>query len=95
MTTRFLLTRAEVAAQLGMTPATFGRRLATLRRAGFPAPVPHMGRRYDPRAIEAWLAAQRTPPGAPADDPTGAAPPAEDVAGWQAVLDRRAASIRH
>jgi predicted DNA-binding transcriptional regulator AlpA len=79
---RLLLRTPEVAALLAMSVESFYRRRAALDAAGFPKPVPGMGVRYDPLAIQEWLAAQRTRPGA-------TTPPLDDVAGWQAELDRR------
>ena len=82
MSGRLLLRAPEVAALLGMSVRAFHAARARLRDRGFPAPVPGMGPRYDPRAIEAWLAR--------AQGKAAASPPVEDIAGWQAELDRRA-----
>lgn len=86
MTARLLINTAEVAELLGMTVHTFYRRRAQLHRVGFPNPVPGMGIRYDPLAIQAWLARQRTASATPAPPPMQ-----DDVAGWQGELDRRLA----
>lgn len=65
---RPLLTAREVAQLLGMTRAAWYRRRPALEAAGFPPPVPALGNRWDPAAIERWLAAQRgEAPPEPAD----------------------------
>jgi len=57
-----LLKHGQVAQLLGHSADWFSRHRAQLEAQGFPRPVPGCGRRWDPAAIEAWLAAQR--PGA-------------------------------
>jgi hypothetical protein len=65
---------AQVADRLAMTPAAFCARRRRLEEDhGFPPPVPGLGRRWNPAAIEAWLAQQAG--GMPAQD----APSAEDI----------------
>ena len=91
-----LLTAAEVAHALGVTLPAFWHALPDLRaEKGFPMPV--LPRRYDPDAITAWLARQRTEAAPfPAASPPPAEPrrpPAEDIDGWQAELDRRLAGL--
>jgi len=50
---------AQVAERLAMSPAAFAARRRRLEEDhGFPPPVPGLGRRWDPQAIEAWLARQ-------------------------------------
>jgi predicted DNA-binding transcriptional regulator AlpA len=56
---RPLLTARDVAALLGVTVSYWYRRRRALEAAGFPPPVPALGNRWDPVAIERWLAAQR------------------------------------
>jgi hypothetical protein len=49
---------AQVADRLAMTPAAFNARRRRLEADhGFPPPVPGLGRRWNPAAIEGWLAA--------------------------------------
>lgn len=65
---------AQVAERLALTPAAFCQRRRQLEdRHGFPPPVPGLGRRWNPAAIEAWLAQQAG--GVP--DPAAATP--EDI----------------
>jgi hypothetical protein len=65
---------AQVADRLAMTPAAFNARRRRLEADhGFPPPVPGLGRRWNPAAIEAWLAAQA------GGQPDQQAPSAEDV----------------
>lgn len=79
-----LLTMREVAARLGYGYDWFRKHRAALERDHkFPAMVPGCGFRWDPRAIDRWLARQD---GAePAADPLTV-----DIA---ATLDARAAAI--
>ncbi len=61
-----LLQAGEVAVILGMPSGrSFLARLPRLRGHGFPATVPGCGRRWDRRAVEAWLdrCAAREDPG--------------------------------
>ena len=81
-----LIRTKDVAAMLGLRLPSFYRRRAALEAAGFPGPVTACGLRWDPVAIDAWLAGLRAP--APAPDPH-AVPAADDVAAWQTELDRR------
>jgi predicted DNA-binding transcriptional regulator AlpA len=64
---RPLLTAGEVAALLGLTRAAWYRRRRVLEAAGFPPPVPALGNRWDPAAIDRWLAIQRGEAVEPAD----------------------------
>jgi hypothetical protein len=57
-----LLTAHQVAELLGLRPRQFAARRAGLVAAGFPAAVAGLPDRWDPLAIEAWLAAQRPAP---------------------------------
>ncbi len=59
MSIRPLLTAREVAQLLGLTRAAWYRRRPALEAAGFPPPVPALGNRWDPAAIDRWLAEQR------------------------------------
>lgn len=55
-----LLSYADVAACLAVTRSWLHRnRRALAVQHGFPPPVPGMGLRWDPLAIDAWLATQR------------------------------------
>lgn len=76
MTVRRLLTSRDVAALLGVTREYFYRRRATLEAKGFPPPIPALGNRWDPTAIDAWLARER-----------GEAP--AEPAGWEERLAAR------
>lgn len=56
--TRSLLSRAEVAERLSISPDAFRRRYVDLRADGFPAAVfgeATAGARWDPAAIDRWL----------------------------------------
>lgn len=69
---RALLTAHQVAAALSLRSArSFHNRRAALEAEGFPRPVRGLPDRWDPAAIEAWLAAQR--PAAAAPDSLAAA----------------------
>lgn len=58
-----LWTAHQVAKALALpTVRHFRCRRRRLEQAGFPAPVRGLPDRWDPRAIEAWLAAQRPAP---------------------------------
>lgn len=61
MTVRRLLSARDVAELLGWSVNYWYRRRAALEAAGFPRPlrVGKVGTRWDPAAIEAWLAAKR------------------------------------
>jgi predicted DNA-binding transcriptional regulator AlpA len=52
---------------------------------GFPAPLPGLGKRWDPVAVDAWLDAQLAPELSPARPQAAAAAP-----DWEAELIRRA-----
>lgn len=85
-----LLTFPEVAERLGVPLNSLYRNHRVLREEhGFPAPVPGLGRRWDPQAIENWLATQRGEP-----VPIGQLLPPDtttaEVFDWQQELDRRA-----
>ena len=57
-----LWTAHQVAQALALPSArAFHCRRRRLEQAGFPPPVAGLPDRWDPRAIEAWLAAQRPP----------------------------------
>jgi predicted DNA-binding transcriptional regulator AlpA len=57
---RHLLTAHQVAELLALGgPRSFAQRRRRLEGLGFPPPVPGLGRRWDPAAIAAWLAAKR------------------------------------
>lgn len=57
-----LLTMREVAERLAHGYDWFRRQRKTLERdEGFPKPVSGCGNRWDPRAIDRWLAAQGGP----------------------------------
>jgi predicted DNA-binding transcriptional regulator AlpA len=81
-----IITRAQVADLLGVSPSTLLGRIAELRRAHqFPPAVPCSGgRRYSRAAILAWIDGHR-PPARPADPALDA-----DVAACEAVLLTRA-----
>lgn len=80
---RQLLTAHQVAMTLALDSAmSFHRRRRCLEAEhGFPAPVPGLGLRWDPAAIDAWLGRQR-----------GAAPAAADE-GVESLLVARARAI--
>jgi len=81
----------QAADALGLTVDGFCRRRARLEAGGFPRPLPGLRRRYDPLAIEGWLARLRGSANAP---PDAAAPPEPGSdAAFQAELDRRALSL--
>lgn len=47
----------QVAERLAISPAAFRQRRRRLEEEhGFPPPVPGLGRRWNPAAIEAWIA---------------------------------------
>ncbi|MBR0651376.1 hypothetical protein GXW78_17010 [Roseomonas terrae] len=49
----------QVADRLALSPAAFAARRRRLEdEHGFPGPVPGLGRRWNPAAVEAWLARQ-------------------------------------
>lgn len=55
-----LLTATQVSRVLGhRSPTWFPRHRTRLEAEGFPLPVKGVGPRWDPLAIEAWLAQQR------------------------------------
>ena len=81
-----LMRPKEIAKALGVPLPTFYASVVRLRRdEGFPEPLPGMGGRYDPMAIEAWRRqrAKLTPAPTPAmhSDP--------EIAAMQAILDAR------
>jgi predicted DNA-binding transcriptional regulator AlpA len=76
MSVRPLLTTRDVAALLGISVAYWYRRRRELEARGFPPPIPALGNRWDPVAIDRWLAAQR-----------GEAPP--EPADWEQRLAAR------
>ena len=80
---------SQAADALGLTVPGFCRRRARLEAAGFPRPLPGLRRRYDPLAIQGWLARLR------GDDPATpeAAPPFDSDAALKAELDRRALTL--
>lgn len=86
------LTLAQVAKRFGKSRIWMYRHMRDLAaNHGFPPPIPGFGRVWDPRAIEAWLEAQRAP-----KPPIAAAPDAAAVApelDWAEILDQRAAAL--
>lgn len=54
-----LIDRVALARLLGRSLAWWDKNRARLYALGFPQPVPGMGKRWDPVAIENWLAQQR------------------------------------
>ena len=72
----------QVAEALKITPRMFRRRRPAMEAAGFPRPLPGLRGRWDPLAIEAWLATLR--------QPLTAAVAAGDDRALQAEMDRRA-----
>lgn len=59
MNTARLLDPGEVAQLLRLRSSrSFAARLPGLRKAGFPEPVPALGRRWDREAVHRWLDAQ-------------------------------------
>jgi predicted DNA-binding transcriptional regulator AlpA len=87
-----LLTVQDMAQALGVSMSAMYRALPVLADAGFPQPLPGLGKRWDPEAVAAWLASRRTAPPAPPPAPPAAAPE-DDIATWQRLLDGRAADI--
>ena len=77
----------QAAEALGLTVPGFCRRRAQLEASGFPRPLPGLRRRYDPLAIQGWLARLR---GEPAHSVT---PEDHGDAALQAELDRRALTL--
>ncbi len=65
----------EAAAYLGLSQADFFRKRAAMEAAGFPLPDP-ITRRYDRRAIDAWL-----------DRRSGLDPYSADEEAWMRRLD--------
>ena len=59
MTREPLLTKHGVAERLYHTLHWFAYHRAKLEAAGFPPPVPACGERWDPQAIDNWIARQR------------------------------------
>lgn len=83
-----LLARGAVARLLGLTTPRFLRLRGRLEaEQGFPPPVPGLALRWDPRAIEDWLAARRAAPAAAASESS----PALDA--WEATLAARADTL--
>lgn len=83
-----VLTLAELAARLQVSRQWLARRHGHLRAAhGFPPPLPGLGLRWDPRAVDAWIARQTQ---APDTSEREASSPALD---WSSVLDGRAARL--
>lgn len=90
-----LLTFQDLAQRLGVSVQRLYRQHRELREQhGFPPPVAGMGRLWDPRAIENWLASQRGEA-----VPIGTLLPPEPpeleavVIDWKTELDRRAAAM--
>lgn len=80
-----LITSTAVAELLGITRRQFMNRRRRLEAEhGFPPPVAGLPERWDPIAIEAWLAQQRPPAPTPPD-------PAEAA---EALLIQRARAVR-
>lgn len=81
---------AEVATKLGISLARFRAIRRRLRAAGFPDPLPALRDRYDPLAIEGWLARIRGDIGS---QPGTAAVGGADEVDYGAILDRRAEEL--
>jgi len=74
---------AQVAALLGLTVRAFHcRRARLVAEHGFPQPLPGLGTVWDLAAVERWIARQ--------DPASATARAAEDLAGMEAELVRRA-----
>lgn len=85
-----LLTMRQVGERLGHGYHWFRKRRFKLEREdGFPKPVRGVGLRWDPAAIDAWLAAQREPQGQTASRVEVTIQPPD----YAEQLDRRAADI--
>lgn len=83
MSTARLLVPGELAALLGLpSQRSFAARLPALRRAGFPEPVPAMGRRWDREAVHRWL-----------DAHAGFLPNTAGIGAQEAELIRRAQGL--
>lgn len=82
-----LLTVAQVAARLGIATETLYRTIRRLRDDhGFPRPLPGLSHRYDPLAIDAWIARWRAEAPRLPEDP-------DNLAKIQAEIDRRADAL--
>lgn len=79
---RDLLDAAGVAQKLRHSRDWFYRQYPGLLQRGFPEPVPGMGRRWDPAAINAWLDQQANP-----------GPPRKAPDELDQLLERRAARL--
>lgn len=89
MTDRTPLDVAGAARALGRTPAWFRRHRAELERQhGFPKPLPGLGLRWDPKAIELWK--DRFIPPELRGEPVLSISINDN---WQAELDSRAAAL--
>lgn len=84
-----LLTIRQVGVLLSHSQQWFNHHRARLEGEGFPKPVAGLGMRWDPVAIDGWLARQRgeAPPA------TQAAPASADILRWQAQLDANATRL--
>jgi hypothetical protein len=81
---------AELAAKLGILPKQFSNARRRLRAAGFPEALPGLKGRYDPLAIEGWLARLR---GATGTAPGGVPAASPEEIDYAAILDRRAEAL--
>lgn len=90
-----VITRAQVAALLGISPATLVDRVGELRRThGFPQALPGSGgRRYARALVLAWINRRPAPaPNAGSSSPSGAAGE-QAVADCEAILLGRARAM--
>lgn len=57
MSHRRLIDKIELCRKMGVEPTWFARHdnRKRLKAAGFPEPVPGFGKRWDERAVDAWL----------------------------------------
>ncbi|CAB4166600.1 hypothetical protein UFOVP843_39 [uncultured Caudovirales phage] len=83
-----------LAEQMGRTVNWMRNNMGRLRRDhNFPAPIPGFGKRWDPAAIEVWLATHRPAPPTAAGDFSGMSLPSDAPltdAEFTARLDARA-----
>ena len=82
------LSTAEVAAHLGISLNRFYRSRRGLRATGFPEALPSLPGRYDPLAIEGWIAGFR---GTALASPANAVElSTDDHVRWAEIIDQRA-----
>lgn len=82
-----LLTRAQLLVVINRKTDWFSRHRKRLEAQGFPKPVPGLGNRWDPVALEQWRASAR---GDRIDPPPFRKELERD---WGAELDRRAGEL--